>query len=166
MIGAADGSLGAILTADMERYRAIVADTFYGANVNTFSKVSSAPVEQASSERLYRLFETGIGVMTYFGHSSATTLEFNLDNPDQYNNAGKYPITIVMGCNAGNFFNFNTLRFLTKETLSEKFVLADQRGSIAFVASTHFGIVHYLDIMNTKTMELLQFLIMVKHLGK
>ncbi len=162
VIGAADGSLGAILTADMERYKTIVSDTFYGANVNTFSKVSSAPVEQASSERLYRLFEEGIGVMTYFGHSSATTLEFNLDNPDQYNNAGKYPITIVMGCNAGNFFNFNTLRFLTKETLSEKFVLADQRGSIAFIASTHFGIVHYLDIMNTKTMGAAA----VSHYGK
>ncbi|MBI5372188.1 MAG: hypothetical protein HZA79_09220 [Sphingobacteriales bacterium] len=152
VIGAADGSLGAILTADMDRYKAIVRDTFYGANVNTFSKVSSAPVEQASSERLYQLFEQGIGLLTYFGHSSATTLEFNLDNPDQYNNNGKYPVTIVMGCNAGNFFNYNPLRFITKETLSEKFVLANQRGSIAFIASTHFGIVHYLDIMNTKTM--------------
>jgi hypothetical protein len=162
VIGAADGSLGAILTADMDRYKAIISDTFYGANVSTFSKVSSAPVEQASSERLYRLFETGLGVMTYFGHSSATTLEFNLDNPDQYNNAGKYPITIVMGCNAGNFFNFNTLRLLSKETLSEKFVLADQRGSIAFIASTHFGIVHYLDIMNTKTMGAAS----VSHYGK
>ncbi|MBL7731730.1 MAG: hypothetical protein JNM88_11180, partial [Chitinophagaceae bacterium] len=28
---------------------------------------------------------------------------------------------------------------------------AEQRGSIAFVASTHFGIVHYLDIFNTRT---------------
>lgn len=153
VIGAADGSLGAILTADMERYKTIVTDTMLGANVSTFSKVSSAPVEQASSDRLYALFEEGIGVMTYFGHSSATTLEFNLDNPSQYNNAGKYPVTIVMGCNAGNFFNYNTLRFITKETLSEKFVLAEQRGSIAFIASTHFGIVHYLDIMNTKTMN-------------
>lgn len=152
VIGAADGALGSILTADMERYKTIISDTFYGANVHTFSKVSSAPVEQASNEKLYQLFEQGIGLMTYFGHSSATTLEFNLDNPDQYNNAGKYPVTIVMGCNAGNFFNFNTLRFITKETLSEKFVLANQRGSIAFIASTHFGIVHYLDIFNSKTM--------------
>lgn len=30
-------------------------------------------------------------------------------------------------------------------------MLADQRGSIAFIASTHFGIVHYLDILNTRT---------------
>ncbi len=151
VIGASEATLGATLTDDMNRYKQIISDTFYGANVNTFSKVSAAPVEQASSTRLQNLFQEGIGLMTYFGHSSATTLEFNLDNPSQYNNQGKYPVTIVMGCNAGNFFNFNTLRFLTKETLSEKFVLADQRGSIAFIASTHFGIVHYLDILNTKT---------------
>ncbi len=152
VIGASDVTLGAILTEDMNRYRNIISDTFYSANVSTFSKVTAAPVEQANSEKLYGLFEEGIGLMTYFGHSSASTLEFNLDNPDQYNNPSKYPITIVMGCNAGNFYNFNTLRLQTRETLSEKFVLANQRGSIAFVASTHFGIVHYLDILNTQTM--------------
>jgi hypothetical protein len=38
-----------------------------------------------------------IGLLTYFGHSSANTLEFNLDNPDQYNNPAKYPVMIVMG---------------------------------------------------------------------
>lgn len=152
VIGASDASLGAILTADMNRYKNIISDTFYGANVNTFSKVTAAPVEQASSEKLYNLFEEGIGLLTYFGHSSASTLEFNLDNPETYNNPGKYPVTIVMGCNAGNFFNFNTLRFITKETLSEKWIFAPQRGAIAFIASTHFGIVHYLDILNTKSM--------------
>lgn len=151
VVGASDGALGAILQADMEGYKQIIKDTLYGANVNTFSKVSAAAVEPNASEKLYKLFEEGIGLMTYFGHSSASSLEFNLDNPNNYNNQGKYPVTIVMGCNAGNFFNFNTLRFILKETLSEKFVLAEQRGSIAFVASTHFGIVHYLDIFNTRT---------------
>lgn len=151
VIGSSDADLGAILTADMNKYKNIISDTLFGANVTTFSKVSTAPVEQASNEGLTKLFEEGFGMMTYFGHSSASTLEFNLDNPDQYNNPGKYPVTFVMGCNAGNFFNFSTLRLLTKETLSEKFVLADQRGSIAFIASTHFGIVHYLDIINTHT---------------
>ncbi|MBL7746234.1 MAG: hypothetical protein JNM19_02300, partial [Chitinophagaceae bacterium] len=151
VVGASDGALGAILQADMDNYKRIISDTLYGANVNTFSKVSSAPVEPNASEKLYRLFEEGVGLMTYFGHSSASSLEFNLDNPANYNNPGKYPVTIVMGCNAGNFYNFNTLRFILKETLSEKFVLADQRGSIAFVASTHFGIVHYLDIFNSRT---------------
>ena len=151
VVGASDGALGAILQADMDNYKRILSDTLYGGNVNTFSKVSSAPVEPNASEKLYNLFQEGIGLLTYFGHSSASSLEFNLDNPSNYNNPGKYPVMVVMGCNAGNFYNYNTLRFILKETLSEKFVLADQRGSIAFVASTHFGIVHYLDIFNTRT---------------
>jgi hypothetical protein len=151
VIGASDAALGTILTDDMERYRKTITDTFYGANVHTFAKSSAAPVQQATSDRLQSLFQEGIGLMTYFGHSSSSTLEFNLDNPNQYNNAGKYPVTIVMGCNAGNFYNYNSLRYTAKETLSEKYVLADQRGSIAFIASSHFGIVHYLDIYNTRT---------------
>ncbi|RZK46646.1 MAG: hypothetical protein EOO94_02330, partial [Pedobacter sp.] len=78
--------------------------------------------------------------------SSSTSLEFNLDNPSTYDNFGKYPIFYVNGCNAGNFFTFYPERLQVNETLSEKFVLAKGRGSIAFVASTHFGIVNYLNL--------------------
>ncbi|MGB3154806.1 MAG: C25 family cysteine peptidase, partial [Chitinophagaceae bacterium] len=85
------------------------------------------------------------------GHSSATTLEYNLDSPDDYNNPGKYPLFFLLGCNAGNFFNFNTARLQTKETISEKYVLAKERGCMASFASTSLGIVHYLDIYNTGT---------------
>jgi len=152
VVGAGDGTLGNILTSSMNGFGAIIKDTFYGANVHQFTKVSTAPVEQLNAARLYGLFEEGLGMLTYFGHSSASTLEFNLDNPDGYNNAGKYPLFILLGCNAGNFYNFNLARLSTKETISEKFVLADQRGSIATLASTHLGIVHYLDIYNSRTM--------------
>lgn len=153
VVGAGDGTLGTILTNSMNGFAAIIKDTFYGANLHQFTKVSTAPVEQLNAARLYNLFEEGIGILTYFGHSSASTLEFNLDNPDGYNNQGKYPLFILLGCNAGNFYNFNLARLSTKETISEKFVLADQRGSIATLASTHLGIVHYLDIYNEKFMR-------------
>jgi len=86
--------------------------------------------------------------LLYFGYSSSSTLDFNLDDPSGYNNVGKYPIFIALGCNAGNLYNFNQARFLTKETISEKFVLAPDRGSIAFLATTSLGIVQYLDILN------------------
>ncbi len=152
VIGAGDGALGDQLTSSMNMFKGIIADTFYGGNVSTFSKLTSAPVEQNNAARLYDLFAEGIGIMTYFGHSSASTLEFNLDSPDSYNNQGKYPLFILLGCNAGNFYNFNLARLATKETISEKFVLADQKGSIATIASTHLGIVYYLDILNGHTM--------------
>jgi hypothetical protein len=150
-VGASDPGLGNLLTSSMNNFADIIKDTLYGANVESFAKVTPDPIQQSSSEKLNKLFQDGIGMITYFGHSSASTLEFNLDNPDQYNNPGKYPVMIVLGCNAGNFFNFSTQRLLTKETLSEKFVLAPQRGAIAYIASTHLGIVYYLDVMNTKT---------------
>jgi Peptidase family C25/CARDB len=151
VVGASDATLGTILNNYMVKYKNIISDTCFGANVHTFSKTSATAVETLAETRLRNLFEEGITLLTYYGHSSASTLEFNLDNPSVYNNKGKYPVFNVMGCNAGNFYNFNTLRFTTKETLSEKFVLAPERGSVAFIASTHFGIVHYLDIVNTRT---------------
>ncbi len=150
VVGSSDPTLGAILQAAMNNYTAKIRDTLYGGNVNLFSKVSPDPVQQATNERLINLFNQGISLLTYFGHSSSSTLEFNLDDPQNYNNVGKYPFFVVLGCNAGNFFSFNTLRLLTKETLSEKFVLAPQGGSIAYLASTHLGIVYYLDIYSTR----------------
>ena len=87
----------------------------------------------------------GISILTYFGHSSATSLDYNLSDPENYSNTGKYPLFIVLGCNAGNLYAFDTSRFSLLSTLSEKFVLAKEKGSIAFIASTHFGLENYLD---------------------
>lgn len=148
--GASDVTTSDILETALNGHATIISDTLFGANVTLFAKSSADAVQQANSVRLTNMMNNGIGMLTYFGHSSASTLEFNLDNPMNYSNAGKYPVFVVMGCNAGNFFNFSTSRFFTKETLSERYVLAPERGSIAFLASTHLGIVHYLDIYNTK----------------
>ncbi len=151
VVGASDVNLQRTLDINMNNYKSVITDTFYGASVHSFSKSSVDPVEQSNSTRLKNLFQEGIGIVTYFGHSSATTLEYNLDNPQNYNNAGKYPLFILLGCNAGNFFTYNIGRLQSKETISEKYVLAQDRGGIASIASTSLGIVHYLDIHNTET---------------
>jgi hypothetical protein len=148
--GSGDPQLAGILGQYLDIYRRIISDTLFGGHVTTFAKTSSSSVQQLTNTQMQNLFAEGISLMTYFGHSSSSTLEFNLDNPENYYNPGKYPMFMALGCNAGNFFNFNPLRFQTKETLSEKYVLAPDRGTIGFVASTHFGIVHYLDIWNSR----------------
>jgi hypothetical protein len=144
--GSSDAFLGTILCNYMDTYQRIIADTLYGGNVDLFCKTSTNPKEQTSAERLSAMFANGISILNYFGHSSATTLEFNIDNPQNYNNQGKYPFFFVNGCYAGNFFTYYPQRFVSNETLSEKFVLAKQRGCIAFVASTHYGVVQYLNV--------------------
>ncbi|HET9825500.1 MAG TPA: C25 family cysteine peptidase, partial [Chitinophagaceae bacterium] len=148
VVGADNGALQTILDQLMANYKNIISDTLFGGNVNTFSKTTTDPVQQLSSERLKALMAEGLSIILYFGHSSASTLEFNLDDPLAYNNPGKYPVFIALGCNAGNLYNFDQSRFLTKPTISENFVLAPDRGSVAFLATTSLGIVQYLDIFN------------------
>ena len=133
----------------MNAYKAIIEDTLYGGHVETFVKTSTSAVQQIQSDRINELFKEGLGFIGYFGHSSASTLEFNLSSPESYNNPGKYPFFNVSGCAAGNFFWYDPLRLSGNLTLSEKYVLAPQRGSIAFLASTHLGIPPFLNFYNT-----------------
>ena len=153
IIGVGEESLGNAITNSMNRFASILREPFYGARIHTFSKLSPAAVAQLSSAQIYSLFEEGIGMMTYFGHSTANTLEYNLDQPSGYNNAGKYPFYIMLGCRAGNLFNFNLTRLIEKETISEQFVLASQRGGIATIASTSLGLVSYLELQNEEMLK-------------
>jgi len=148
--GISDADLRDDFDGYYNKYKSIISDTLFGANVVTFSKTNPDAVEQITSAIVPKLFKDGLSLISYFGHSSATTLDFNLESPESYQNQGKYPFFIALGCYVGDFFNFNTRRFVEKETIPEKYVLAQDRGTIGFIASTHYGIVHYLDIWNTE----------------
>ncbi|RYY46175.1 MAG: hypothetical protein EOO06_15070 [Chitinophagaceae bacterium] len=148
--GAGEDPLATILITALKGYERTIEDSLYGANVTMFTKTSTNSVQQLSDADLVNLFNQGLSVITYYGHSSATTLEFNLDEPANYNNQGKYPMFLALGCNAGNTFDYNESRFTQRNYLSDKYVLAPNRGSINFIASSHFGIVHYLDIWNSR----------------
>ncbi|MBS1973554.1 MAG: hypothetical protein JST13_04330, partial [Bacteroidetes bacterium] len=146
--GASDPYLGEVLCNYMSNYQQIIQDTLFGANVTTFCKATPTTVDQIADQQITQLFSTGFSILNYFGHSSSSTLEYNLNDPSAYNNQGKYPVFYVNGCDAGNFFTYDPGRVLSSsKTLSETFVLANERGSIAFVASTSFGIVNYLNIL-------------------
>ncbi|MFT3910677.1 MAG: C25 family cysteine peptidase [Ferruginibacter sp.] len=150
IVGGKDSAENAMFKYYMEGYEEIAEDTLWGGNVETFLKNSTGTVQQASSDRIEQLINGGLGFIGYFGHSSANTFEFNLSNPDIYTNAGKYPFFNVSGCSAGNFFIFDPLRLSGNLSLSEKYVLAHQRGSIGFLADTHYGIPQVLDPYNTQ----------------
>ena len=134
----------------MDQNKFIAEDTLYGGKVETFRKTSVATIQQASSERITQLFDEGIGFLGYFGHSSATTFEFNISNPENYNNTGKYPFFNVSGCIAGDFYSYDPSRLSTLATLSEKYTFANQKGSIGFLADTHFGIPFALNNFNNR----------------
>ena len=148
VVGANDPGLDQSLTYYMKTYQTLIEDTSYGGHVTNFNKTSTGPITPIVSSLMTSLFENGLSLLTYFGHSSASSLDYNLDDPSAYNNTGKYPFFCVSGCNAGNLYSFDTTRFSTLGTLSEKYVLAKNKGAIGFIASTHFGIDTYLDYYN------------------
>ncbi len=148
VIGGKDSSESYLFNFYMDRYKAIIQDTFYGAKVETFSKSSAAAVQILAGKRIEELFNEGISLLSYFGHSSANTLEFNLNSPETYHNQGKYPFFNVSGCTAGDNYIYEDSRLTGNTSLSEKYILADQRGSIGFLASSHLGIPPLLDNYN------------------
>ena len=149
VVGGKDESENTTFTSYMAAYENIAKDTLFGGDVETFKKSSTGTVQQASSDRIEQLFNGGLGFIGYFGHSSANTFEFNLNNPNVYNNQGKYPFFNVSGCSAGNYYIFDPLRVTGNLSLSEKYVLSSQRGSIGFLADTHFGIPPFLNYFNS-----------------
>ena len=125
-------------------WESIIEGPNFGAHVDKFTKTNSG-VTTIISQQLTNLFNSGISLLTYFGHSASSTLGYNLDDPLTYNNTGKYPIFLINGCDAGNFFDYDTGRFTARNALAELWVLAQQKGAIGFIGSTSFGLTNYLN---------------------
>ncbi|HEY4206885.1 MAG TPA: C25 family cysteine peptidase, partial [Puia sp.] len=147
LTGVSEPFLGTILCNYMSAYKQLIADSLYGANVYTLCDGNAGTINQVPIDLISGLFNNGFSFLNYFGHSTNTALGYNLDDPKDYNNQGKYPVFFINGCDAGDFFIYDAQRFSTSMSLSELYVLAKERGSIAFIASTHFGIVNYLNLM-------------------
>ena len=142
----AGGVVQSIISGYMRDAKTKITDSLFGAKVTTIEKATASAVESASNVQIDREFENGVSVVNYFGHSSLNAMEFNLDDPGRFNNQGKYPLFLANACTAGNNFFYDSLRILSnKKSISEAYVLEPQRGSIAFVASTHFGILMNLN---------------------
>ncbi|MEP6675108.1 MAG: C25 family cysteine peptidase [Ferruginibacter sp.] len=146
-----DPGLYGLLTTYMDSYNSIISDSLFGGKVYSFSQNTGQYNAIGSNKTIDSLFDNGMSLLTYFGHSSPNTLEFNLDNPNNYNNPGKYPLILINGCATGNFFTFDTLRKTPGNgTLSEKYLFANQKGSVGFIANTHLGLPQQIDYFTTE----------------
>lgn len=145
-VAGANDFLGEQIRFYLNQYGDVLKDTSFGANIYSLQKTGVATIQTIASQNITRLFSEGFSLLTYFGHSSPSTLEYNLSDPTNYPSIGKYPIMLVNGCQAGNMFLSDPGRLTGKYIISENWVLSPQRGSVAFIASTHLGIVNYLHL--------------------
>ncbi|MCB0660503.1 MAG: hypothetical protein KDC04_06190, partial [Saprospiraceae bacterium] len=127
--GGANDSEQFQIKTGLESMASIISDTIWGLEVHPFYKNSGSAVSYAVNEEIKSLFELGVGIINFFGHSATTTWDFSLENPRDYNNYGKYPFINSFGCYSGNLHS-------TAKGISEAFVLEKDKGSICFFAST------------------------------
>ncbi len=106
-----------------------IETNLFGAAVKTYEKTSSDPVQTTLSQQILNDINAGVSLLTFFGHSSQGTLDFSIEDPEKYDNYGRWPIMLAMGCKAGDL-NANLI------SLSEKMVLTKDLGAIAFFASS------------------------------
>lgn len=91
-------------------------------------KTTTEPVQLSASEAYYKRVNEGVSLITFFGHAASTTLDVTIDDFTQYNNEGKYPLFIGLGCYAGDANSPN-------ESLSESFVFEPRKSMSGFMSS-------------------------------
>ncbi|MEP4092813.1 C25 family cysteine peptidase [Reichenbachiella sp.] len=78
----------------------------------------------------------GVMMVTFFGHSSGSVTDIEIgpvsDPAFGYSNKGKYPVFMVNGCLAGDFFSEN-------ESFGVDWVLTPDLGALGFMAHSHVG---------------------------
>ncbi|MDP4819574.1 MAG: C25 family cysteine peptidase [Saprospiraceae bacterium] len=74
----------------------------------------------------------GVALLTFLGHAAPGSFDANIDNPERYQNQGRYPFLLSLGCYSGNVFT-------PEQSLAERFCFLEQAGTIAFAATTGTG---------------------------
>ncbi len=132
-----DPTLYATLRAQLSGMENEIENNGFGADVTTFNKESSGPVEIINSENLSSLINNGVSIISFMGHSASFRLDFNLDNISDYRNKGRYHMFIAMGCYAGEMFVYN-------RSISEMHNLAADKGSVIYLSNTSAGLPNIL----------------------
>ena len=131
----------ALFTFYMNNYKQIIEDTLFGGKVTTFTKNTSAPIQTTIPDSVINLINQGLSLVTFYGHSSNQSFDFDLNDPEKFSNYGKYPLILSNSCYTGDIHLYDT------SSLSEKFVFAKDKGAIAFIGSATTGVAQFLNVL-------------------
>ncbi|MEP7322953.1 MAG: C25 family cysteine peptidase [Saprospiraceae bacterium] len=115
----------------LDGFQSVLEPTDYKADFISVKKTSSDPIQGGVSEIVKNAVNQGVALNTYLGHGAISATEIGLDDPELFNNSGKYPFGFTLGCNSGNMHTPGV-------SLSESFVFS-KKGDIAYIASTGIG---------------------------
>lgn len=113
----------------LAHYEETLTDTNFGGNVTGFYKTVSDPIDPTTLYEVTENINDGVSIMTFFGHAAVDGFDQNVDDPNNWDNAGKYPIVVGNACHSGNIHEPNNY------SVSENWVLIEDKGVIAFLAN-------------------------------
>lgn len=119
-------------------FQKIAEDFYFGGSVKSIAKQSTNPVEFVN---IKDEVNNGLDLVTFYGHSASTVIDFDIgfvtDPKLGYDNAGKYPMFLINGCNAGSFF-------INAKLFGEDWIGAANKGAVGFIAHTSYGLEYTL----------------------
>lgn len=134
-VGGTDANQQFIFGSYMNTMEGIIEDENYGGNVTTHAKVNNDPIPPSELNDIMTRIQEGVSLISFFGHAAATTtgFELNIDEPSNWNNAGRCPIVLTNSCYNGNIFQSGTSK-------SEQFVNTPDFGAIGYIGTIGLGI--------------------------
>ena len=128
-----DIGLQQLLFQHLSNMEDTIENNLFAAHVNTYRKTSTDPVQSSLSLDIIDRINEGTAILTFFGHSSANTFDFSVEDPDKYDNEGRNMVILSMGCHSGDIHEYQGDEGLS---LSERMVMSEDKGAVAFVASS------------------------------
>lgn len=128
-LGGGDAAIQDFIKGRLVDMEDTIKQSQLGANVLGYYKNSTNVIQNANSYDVTQRINEGLAWITFFGHSAPNTLDFDIGDPNQYSNQGKYPMIYAMGCNTNRLLE-------SPSTLSETYVFVEDRGAIGFIGST------------------------------
>lgn len=103
--------------------------------VHSYKRFNTGSSGTIQFDTVQQLINSGVSLLTFFGHGSNGQLGIDLGDPSDYNFGSKYPLFIANSCNVGDYHlpNENAV------SINEKWMLTKNKGAIGFIASTSAG---------------------------
>jgi hypothetical protein len=121
-------------------------------------KTTSQVIDGESKQSIQGLVKAGLLFMNFLGHSGGRIWNVDIGSPnDLENTSGRLPLVSSVSCNVANFAS------AIENTLSEDFLMADNRGAIAVWGSSSLGyantgtalVRHMLEVLRDDTLRTL-----------
>ena len=138
-IGGNSASEQSQLEGYMDAYKSIYEDTLEGGEVFTFKKISTQPISVTSNDSVAELINSGVALLTFFGHGSHTGFDQNIDDPQNYNNSPRFPFILANSCSTGDIHDGDELSHVEVWSLAK-----NDHGCIGYIATVTEGVVDKL----------------------